>query len=284
MKPTILHLKSLALRNALSDFVTMQRWEILRRAPHRLSASQLADACGTTQEEAQRSLDLLAEAGLVVPSRATARMRQITYRAISEHVLFQADESAPDQARFLVEGQARIRRYSRGLIDGANRDAVDPRARGISLEGYLSLMLTADEARDVRQALRQAWSIVSGQSKRAWLDARDGGPAERRPRFPFHLSLVFAPLSEAVLPLPEAGTWTSRAVAEEADFVAKSPEAVLSPQELRIAQLLSAGRSRPEIAAKLRLSLNTISSTTKRVYAKLGVRNRAQLAGRMRGA
>ena len=65
----------------------------------------------------------------------------------------------------------------------------------------------------MRQALRQAWSIVSGQSKRAWLDARDGGPAERRPRFPFHLSLVFAPLSEAVLPLPEAGTWTSRAVA-----------------------------------------------------------------------
>ena len=49
-----------------------------------------------------------------------------------------------------------------------------------------------------------------------------------------------------------------------------------------MAKLLEAGRSRPAIAAELGLTANTVSSLSKIIYRKLGVRSRAELAVRMR--
>jgi LuxR family maltose regulon positive regulatory protein len=50
----------------------------------------------------------------------------------------------------------------------------------------------------------------------------------------------------------------------------------LSPQEQRVLRLLAAGRSNPEIAAELIISVNTVKDHVKRLYRKLGVNNRAQ--------
>lgn len=46
--------------------------------------------------------------------------------------------------------------------------------------------------------------------------------------------------------------------------------------------MLSSGLSRPEIARKLGISLNTVGTLSKRIYAKLGVRRRAELSNRIR--
>jgi DNA-binding CsgD family transcriptional regulator len=54
----------------------------------------------------------------------------------------------------------------------------------------------------------------------------------------------------------------------------------LSPRERTVAVAMVDGRSRPEIAKELGVSINTVASIGKRVYAKLGVRRRAQLAAR----
>jgi LuxR family maltose regulon positive regulatory protein len=45
--------------------------------------------------------------------------------------------------------------------------------------------------------------------------------------------------------------------------------------------LLVAGRSNPEIAAQLIVSVNTVKAHLKNIYRKLGVRNRMQAAGRV---
>jgi DNA-binding NarL/FixJ family response regulator len=62
----------------------------------------------------------------------------------------------------------------------------------------------------------------------------------------------------------------------------EAPSKVLSPREFQVAKLLEAGRSRPAIAAELGLTANTVSSLSKIIYRKLGVRSRAELAVRMR--
>jgi LuxR family transcriptional regulator, maltose regulon positive regulatory protein len=55
----------------------------------------------------------------------------------------------------------------------------------------------------------------------------------------------------------------------------------LSPQEQRVLHLLVAGRSNPEIAEQLVVSVNTVKAHLKNIYRKLGVSNRMQAARRV---
>jgi LuxR family maltose regulon positive regulatory protein len=50
----------------------------------------------------------------------------------------------------------------------------------------------------------------------------------------------------------------------------------LSDRELDVLRLLAAGRSNPEIAEALFISLNTVKAHVKSVFGKLGVHNRSQ--------
>ncbi|MQY33856.1 hypothetical protein SRB17_18220 [Streptomyces sp. RB17] len=59
-----------------------------------------------------------------------------------------------------------------------------------------------------------------------------------------------------------------------------APRVKLSERELDVLRHLASGLSNPETAATLHLSRHTIKQHTSAVYRKLGVRNRAEAAGR----
>ena len=68
-------------------------------------------------------------------------------------------------------------------------------------------------------------------------------------------------------------------VSAESRRVARGPRPErLSPREHHIAELVAEGHSNKEIAATLFLSEKTVKNALTRVYAKLGVRSRSQLA------
>ena len=55
-----------------------------------------------------------------------------------------------------------------------------------------------------------------------------------------------------------------------------------TPAEQRVAALVAEGRTNQEVAAALFLAERTVASHLTRVYAKLGVRSRTELARRLR--
>jgi DNA-binding CsgD family transcriptional regulator len=55
----------------------------------------------------------------------------------------------------------------------------------------------------------------------------------------------------------------------------------LSATEQRVAALVAAGHTNPEVAAELFLTVHTIEKALTRIYAKLGVRSRTELAGKL---
>jgi DNA-binding CsgD family transcriptional regulator len=55
-------------------------------------------------------------------------------------------------------------------------------------------------------------------------------------------------------------------------------EGALSDRERRIAELVARGRSNKEVAATLFISAKTVENNLSRIYAKLGVRTRTELA------
>jgi LuxR family transcriptional regulator, maltose regulon positive regulatory protein len=62
----------------------------------------------------------------------------------------------------------------------------------------------------------------------------------------------------------------------------RPPAGELSPGELRVLRYLPTNLSRPEIAGELSVSLNTVSTHLRSIYAKLGVRDRSAAVQRAR--
>jgi DNA-binding NarL/FixJ family response regulator len=57
----------------------------------------------------------------------------------------------------------------------------------------------------------------------------------------------------------------------------------LTPTEQRIAQLVAEGRSNKEVAAVMFVTAKTVETNLSRIYAKLGIHSRTELARRIAG-
>lgn len=79
-----------------------------------------------------------------------------------------------------------------------------------------------------------------------------------------------------------AATWRAHAAAELERVAPGRERAELTPQERRVAELVAAGLRNREIAAELIVSVATVEARLTRIYRKLGVRNRTELARAVR--
>jgi DNA-binding CsgD family transcriptional regulator len=78
-----------------------------------------------------------------------------------------------------------------------------------------------------------------------------------------------------------ASLWSERARAELRRIGGRAPSrGELTASERRVAELVAEGRTNKEVAAVLHLTERTVEGTLSRVYAKVGVRSRAELARR----
>jgi DNA-binding CsgD family transcriptional regulator len=78
-----------------------------------------------------------------------------------------------------------------------------------------------------------------------------------------------------------ARLWTERTNEELARIPGRAPAGVgLTATEQRVAQLVAEGRANKEVAATLFVTVKAVEANLSRVYAKLGVRSRGELAHR----
>ena len=82
----------------------------------------------------------------------------------------------------------------------------------------------------------------------------------------------------------DAAVWEQRAEEELARIGGRAPASgALTPVEQRVVELVTAGRTNREVAAALFLSTRTVEGHLSRVYGKLGVRSRVELARKLAG-
>jgi DNA-binding CsgD family transcriptional regulator len=98
------------------------------------------------------------------------------------------------------------------------------------------------------------------------------------------IAIVHLEAATAAFRRLDAAPWVARALAERSRVGDRAvPKGALTPTEQRIAELVAAGQTNAEVAAALFVSLRTVESNLTRVYRKVGVRSRVQLATRLRG-
>jgi len=80
-----------------------------------------------------------------------------------------------------------------------------------------------------------------------------------------------------------APLWAEKARAELARIGGRAPAPLaLTPSEGRVAELVAAGSTNREVADALFISVHTVEANLKRIYRKLGIRSRTELASRFR--
>jgi DNA-binding CsgD family transcriptional regulator len=80
-----------------------------------------------------------------------------------------------------------------------------------------------------------------------------------------------------------APLWADKARAELARIGGRASSSLdLTPTEDRVATLVAAGGTNREVADALFVSIHTVEANLKRIYRKLGVRSRTELASRFR--
>jgi DNA-binding NarL/FixJ family response regulator len=80
-----------------------------------------------------------------------------------------------------------------------------------------------------------------------------------------------------------AALWAAKGRAELGSIGGRAPSTdELTPAEQRVAALVAEGRTNHEVAAVLYVTDHTVEYHLSRIYRKLGVRSRAELARRFR--
>ncbi len=276
MNDVQLDLNEPAMLRALLDTPTMQRWEILRRAQRPFSAAEVAVASNATLEAAQRSLDLLAEARLVRRIRATVRSREITYRAAMRRLFLVWDRNKPEDLAAKQFWEDSLRDHSRRVQDEAHALVREGVLRPKNAGGALSVMLSEEDSAKVREAFRALYTLLVEADQRA------RSLPDQSACTPYHIAFSQTRLREPQLAGAELVVLDKDSVRRDRTVFVEAAGRVLSPRELQVARLLEAGRTRPEIAAEIGLTPNSVAALGKIIYRKLGVRSRAELAARMR--
>jgi len=291
-----------ALANALiwtGQFAEGQRWlERARRATQDdgepgvrllvcLTSAIFQAACGNS-EEAMEQFDAA---------------RQMQALMVREHAL------TSRVTAWSIATQAR-----RGMVDDARAAlaALDaPHAARGEIRNAAAALRLAEQ--DPQAARRELQPVLDGTAPvhsyltrvEAYLLAaladRDLGDA-RASRAALEQALGLADADRLVLPFAMTGAWKllealppqgARRAALVADILdalrgdvaappARLPADELSASELRVLRYLPTNLTRPEIAAELSVSLNTVSTHIRRIYAKLGAADRSSAVRRGR--
>ena len=186
-----------------------------------------------------------------------------------------------------IEALIGLRQYARAE---ALLDAYEDRGRALERRSVLAVSdhlraLLAAEAGDLAAA-RGAAQAASAAFDDLGLPVRSGralialGRIERRMRRRAAAHRAFR-AAEDVLSGAGALAWAARATGEAGRSWSPRSDDALSPSERRVAELAAQGHSNPEIASALFISRRTVEATLSRVYDRLGIRRRTQLAAAM---
>ncbi len=163
---------------------------------------------------------------------------------------------------------------------GALHDVLDGRAPVLGyvtvVEAHLLAGLAHRELGDQRAANQAAErALALAESDRLVLPFAMTGSAELLEALPRHQTAHAALLADILDVLHDS----SPAAKQQSSL---PPAEELSPGELKVLRYLPTNLSRPEIAGELSVSLNTVGTHLRSIYAKLQVRDRSSAVRRAR--
>jgi len=275
LRIVITDLSQRGVAELLTDSVAMRCWGALRRSHRGTDARSIAAAARTTAARAQSSLDTLVSLGLAARLGGARDRRASTYRSSGAElvVAWRPQDAAHRATVSRIEEERAL--DLRDAIEALGGRGIERNARDATHVLGATAHMTARERSELSRLVLDIERLVLTAQQR---DERRS-PLDAPPNVIVSTALApvapTTPTVPCVFLVPEAGV---RAVSER---LAAGPMDQLSGREREVAAALALGLSRKAIAAQAGLAEGTIVTLSRRVYRKLGVHNRAELATRL---
>lgn len=271
-----INIRTPGLIEALGDVHRLQLWEILRRQAAPIPVAQLAKAARMKPTAAQQALDLFAAVGLARSHPADSRFTAIRWSASRQTIVVRVVAHDPIDSALMARldtilGKNRLKEIEAVVKPKAERVTGDQ-----DFNGMHAATLDAAE-------LAELWDMLLEIERffhRCNNKFKNSGP-DTNHDCNYHFGVQLAPLRPGVLPLPTLGFIAGHAVEKFVDKLSVEVSTLLTARELEVARALVAGKTSREVAERQRVSPHTVVEYTRRIYRKLGVKSRAQLAVRL---
>jgi DNA-binding CsgD family transcriptional regulator len=266
-----LHLSKPGLLDALCDLEAMGVWELLRTSRSGRPAEEVAGLANISLTRTRLILEQLITLSLVESRPAGRGRRLTTYRVTVPELRVSHDGMAPELIGKLLArwSESRAEYFNRALKDGISPDG--PAASGFCGSGVERL--TAEETARLKSLIHQIGVLLRTAARR---DPPPGSPIDPKSGEALYAVLIRMQKLQS-MPLPSPPISFTPGFAGTKDGVKRIDRSTLAPRERQVAEALAGGMGRPEIAKQLQLSVHTVTTMSKRVYKKLGIRNRAEL-------
>ena len=259
----------------LRDPRALAVWEMLRRFGRAATTAEVAASCALPEAVVESALERACALGIVQRVPGRSRGQAVRHRAVGEQLLVVADHSSEALRALLSEGFANAVSESRRTVDASMAESTKRWDGMQTLHQMIHLSLDDGEAREL-MALCEAIRTFIDRS----YDRHEGGTSQPS-RCNYHLAIHLAPMHSPELPAPRIQFVEQSTVAGVEATAARRASRVLSPRERTVAGLLVQGKTLKAVAEELGVSRSTVSTLCERIYRKLGVSRRAQLAMRL---
>ncbi len=270
------------LREALANINHLCAFEILRRFGRPATVAEVAMSAQRSTKEIQVAMDALLVVGLTSMLRAGRGRRLPTWVVTCQAIVATYEIGDPADEAALASmaplfNEERRREILRLIKPRADRTPSDFNWNSLHAGNF-----NKDEIRELYGLFQQLESFLYRCNQRHTITD---------PEVPqvcnYHVTVDVEPLLPGALPLPTLQILGRHSGKELPKSIATVAPSDLSEREIEIAELLVKGSTKREVASQCGISQHTVAELTRRVYRKLGINRRAQLAvalGRARAA
>lgn len=280
-----IHLLTPGILEVLCDENALAAWELARRARAGISVQEIAGCLGRPLAAVRAAVDRLEAARLVEARRAGRGRNFVTYRTTSDSLRIAVDDVKDEGLGAAMERvhAARAARFGRLVARAAGLPGVSGNGNGHGNGNdwhcctHASASLLPEEIERIRGIVARIEEILRFASLRS--DPGVGAATDAEIGRPYALLVQMAPAAGTAPPLPDVQFVRN---GDGNPPPATPANGSLSPREQQVADGLATGLTRLQIAEQLGLSPHTVGTLTRRVYRKLGARNRAQMVRALR--
>ncbi len=280
----ILEFTDQGVRALIKDSAALKTWEFIRGMDRTTTIDEMSAGTGLKETTLHEHVDHLLQHGLIKMVRARKPRKSVGYRSLVDRLVISFDEHDESVTQELIAFSDTTKNEFDEIIEQYADHDFHPEA-GFRFRQTEAVHFTEEEFTELRRRMLSVVSFLTMPRHAKTKIDESGDDRQIRTRFCNQaIKIELTPLTGDLLPRPTL-IMSPRSKLDQWDNKKNHSGGMstLTPREHQVAMALADGLSRTQIAARMEISVNTVSTLTRRAYKKLDVKSQAQLAALLSG-